>query len=532
MTTSPFDILFLDDHLVAIAKPPGINTHAPSSDAPPGVVEQLSAALGGQKLGVHQRLDAVTSGVLVFSRSRPGAKGLARQFEQHTLRKHYLALTLGTPHKHQRWQHTLRKRGPRHIATRQRAGDSARNNAETRVEVLHTWGPWTQWRLQPITGRTHQLRAQLAAEQCPVLGDHLYGGGQGPGRALLHAHRLELKHPVTDEPLTLEAPAPTLLSTRSLTDIIRAILSHTPVPSHDEQDDALRLFFGADLGIPGIAFERFGRWGALHRFSDLWEGDALTTLAAELAAWASIEGVLLVDHRPDNPRRAEAPPRLWGDVPKGRFTVKEHGVAYGVDLYEKLGCGLYLDQRSNRAWVKATARGGEVLNLFAYTCAFSVAAAMGGATRTTSVDISRRTLQWGRENFSANGLDPQAHRFFDDECFEALARAARRGERYQLVICDPPSFARHKKRRRKRFSIQQDLPALVEACARVTASPGHLLICSNHRQTPWSSFEDQVRAGLHAARRDVRAWIPCRPEEAWGPWAIGSDLKSLRIEVE
>ena len=99
--------------------------------------------------------------------------------------------------------------------------------------------------------------------------------------------------------------------------------------------------------------------------------------------------------------------------------------------------GLFLDQRDNRRRIRAQARGKDVLNLFAYTCGFSVAAAAGGAASTVSVDLSPKALEWGRANFALSHLDPSDHQFIKSDAFDYLRRAARQGKRFDIIILDP-----------------------------------------------------------------------------------------------
>ena len=527
--TSPFEILHLDDDVLAINKPSGLPTHSPNGGQTLGVVELLQRARG-ESLGVHQRLDAGTSGVLVFSRTPRGAQALAKQFEGRSLRKRYLALCLGVPERRRGvLRHLLKRRGGLRIATGVEEGRSGPNVAESRYEVLDALGAWARVSLEPLTGRTHQLRAQLAALGHPVLGDVDYGGGVGSGRVLLHAHQLELRLPSCGA-ITLTAPPPPLLAgAPSLNAILDAILTaHVPTPSTPELDTALRLLDGSLAGVPGVLFERFGAFGALHLLDERWEAAEALQLAQRLRDWSSLSGVQLKSHIAHGAKGPEKQTRpLVGAPPQQRYIAWEHGVRYLVDLSERYGSGLYLDQRANRRWVMEHASGAEVLNLFSYTCGFSVAAAVAGAARVTSVDLSRRVLKWGRENFEANGLDASKHRFFDDEAFAVLSRAARRGERYDVVICDPPSFARSGK---KRFVLHRDLAKLVEGCARVCGPGARLVLCLNHRATSAGVFEGRVREGIEAAGRRVEEMEVIAP--SWSPVEAGTTLKSARVRLD
>src|SRR5262249_9128701 len=134
---------------------------------------------------------------------------------------------------------------------------------------------------------------------------------------------------------------------------------------------------------------------------------------------------------------------LAGPEPPDRILVRERGMAMEVDLAHGQKTGAFLDQRENRAMVRrfSRARPQKVLNLFSYTGGFSIAAGLGGAARVTSVDLAAAAHATAQRSFRANGLDPGAHAFVSADVFAFLGEARARGERFDLVISDPPSFA-------------------------------------------------------------------------------------------
>ncbi|MGH7270523.1 MAG: class I SAM-dependent rRNA methyltransferase, partial [Polyangiaceae bacterium] len=170
-------------------------------------------------------------------------------------------------------------------------------------------------------------------------------------------------------------------------------------------------------------------------------------------------------------------------------------------LGDGLSTGLFLDQRANRARVRDLARGRSVLNLFAYTCGFSVVAALGGATRTVSVDASAAALERGRANMDRAGAAAGGdHTFVAMDAFAWLARAARRGDRYGLVIVDPPSYSTTK---RGRFVAESDYVDLAAAALGVVLPWGKLLACTNHRGISPARFRRIVFDAARSAKRDV-----------------------------
>jgi 23S rRNA (cytosine1962-C5)-methyltransferase len=179
---------------------------------------------------------------------------------------------------------------------------------------------------------------------------------------------------------------------------------------------------------------------------------------------------------------------------------------------------VFLDQRENRKWVaegvvRRAARGRPpaVLNTFAYTCAFSVAAARAGAT-TASVDVSGRYLDWGKRNFELNGLDPKAHRFARMDTFEFLGYAERKGLRYDLVILDPPSFASgNKKKGIKPWSSTADYARLIHGAAGLLTPGGAIFASTNTAELCRPGrLEREVVKGLGREPR----WVTLPPPAA------------------
>jgi RluA family pseudouridine synthase len=230
----PGDILFQDDVLVAVDKPPGLPTHATADRSRPslvGHVERYLRALGrGSYVGVHQRLDRDTSGVVLFATDERANAGLARQFEERRVEKTYLALVARpaiVPARPVVVRRPVagRRRPDAATAGHVRAAtarDVVSSPAETEILVREVLADALLVEARPRTGRRHQVRVHLAQEGMPILGDAVYGdfGGHAP-RLMLHACRLALAHPLTGERLVVESPLPGDFA--SLLDDLRAI---------------------------------------------------------------------------------------------------------------------------------------------------------------------------------------------------------------------------------------------------------------------------------------------------------------------
>jgi RluA family pseudouridine synthase len=208
-------MLFDDDHLIAVDKPPDLPTHATADPNRPDLVTIVARTVGVNvaDLGVHQRLDAGTSGVVIFARTPEANQGLARQFEARTVEKVYLAVVDARRRPElapgDGWveQAALAADGSGRRA-RVVAVSTGGQLAETAFRVRARDGERLLVEARPRTGRKHQIRAHLAAARLRIVGDDRYGWSGPKTRMMLHAWRLSLAHPVTGEPLEIEAPLP------------------------------------------------------------------------------------------------------------------------------------------------------------------------------------------------------------------------------------------------------------------------------------------------------------------------------------
>ena len=155
--------------------------------------------------------------------------------------------------------------------------------------------------------------------------------------------------------------------------------------------------------------------------------------------------------------------------------ARENSMRFEVDFSGGYSCGLFLDQRANRARLRAM-QPRRVLNCFAYTCSFSVAGALAGA-QTLSVDIAQASLERGRRNFQHNGLSLDGQRFIADDVQDVLPRLARRGDRFDVIILDPPTFSRG--RGGRIFRVEKDMPSLLEKAVACAGEGAWILLSTN-----------------------------------------------------
>lgn len=185
---------------------------------------------------------------------------------------------------------------------------------------------------------------------------------------------------------------------------------------------------------------------------------------------------------------------LYGQEAPETFIVLENGVSYSVFLNDGLMTGIFLDQHEVRGrLVDGLAAGQSLLNLFSYTAAFSVAAAMGGASQTTSVDLAKRSRDLSRAHFDANGLDMANHGLVVMDVFDYFDYARKKGLSYDVIILDPPSFARNKKRT---FSVAKDYHKLVSASLDLLKPGGTIIASTNASNLSLAAFKKQLAKGM------------------------------------
>ena len=161
------------------------------------------------------------------------------------------------------------------------------------------------------------------------------------------------------------------------------------------------------------------------------------------------------------------------------FAVTEYGHTFLVNLTDYLDTGLFLDHRETRRMVGERAGGKRVLNLFAYTCSFGVYAAARGASRVDNLDLSNTYLDWGRRNFAANDLDPQAHGFTKTDALQWLSGPVQ--EHYDLIVLDPPTFS-NSKMMADVLDTQRDHVRLINDSLRRLLPEGELYFSTNYRK--------------------------------------------------
>jgi len=268
-----------------------------------------------------------------------------------------------------------------------------------------------------------------------------------------------------------------------------------------ERTEALRIFYGpGEATLPELkplAIELFQK----HAWITQWDAVSSDTLNAvvEFLQFQKVESIVLMD-RSQIATDAEVK-TLWGDPPTGRFSVREFDTPYLVQMRETKHPGLFLDHAPLREWLLRTQKNKTVLNLFAYTGSLSIAAAVGRAQRVTTLDLSKATIEWAEESWKNAGLSTDRGNFIYGDALEWLPRLLKKGEHYDTITCDPPSFSRSKN---GTFSTQKDSKRLHELIFPLLNQGGILVSSINSENYPEANFLKDIHAAAETTRSSIR----------------------------
>jgi len=347
--------------------------------------------------------------------------------------------------------------------------------------------PWVYH--DEVVGRTAPIAPGQVVSIRSRSGEHLGVGVWDEGKVEVRRFRLD------DGPI----------DTDLLRERVRSARVRRAVPA---DTTAWRWVHGENDDMPGIRVDVWGDHLSLTLDSPSLRG-LVKPLIEVLRDEMELRTIWLNWRQQDEDDEEESPaaarsgePRcVWGEDVREDVLVKEAGVTVAVRPWEGHDAGLYCDMRDVRAWLRPHWRGRQVLNTFAYTGMFSLSAALGGALSVTSVDLSDKYLDRAKQNFQLNGLKSDDYAFEARDTFKALDFFRRRGDRFDFIIADPPSFSHGPA---GMWSSKKDLPRLVAACIRVLEPGGWLLIASNQGKVSPKEFQKQVQAGAQKLGRPLR----------------------------
>lgn len=264
----------------------------------------------------------------------------------------------------------------------------------------------------------------------------------------------------------------------------------------DDQDTtAFRIFNGEGDGVGGLTIDYFAGYYLVTWYSEgiYYFKDAITQALLNVA---DVKGMYEKKRFDVKGTYIDDDDFVTGDRASFPLIVKENGINFAIYLNDGAMVGVFLDQRNVRRVIRDKyAKGKTVLNTFSYTGAFSVAAVLGGASKTTSVDLANRSKSKTIEQMSINGIDYEAHDIIVEDVFNYFKYAVRKQLSFDMVILDPPSFARSKKHT---FSAGKDYPALLEQAIQITAKNGIIVASSNCSTFNMTKFKDFIDKAFKA----------------------------------
>ena len=296
----------------------------------------------------------------------------------------------------------------------------------------------------------------------------------------------------------------------------------------DETTTAFRLFNQEGDGFGGFTVDLYGEFIVFSCYNSFVFQIKETILAAFQEAFPEVRGGYeKIRFKGLDYESAH----VYGEEAPQEFLILENGVSYQVFLNDGLMTGIFLDQHEVRgSLVEGLAAGKSLLNMFSYTAAFSVAAAMGGAVETTSVDLAKRSRELSEAHFVANGLALDAHRFVVMDVFDYYKYAKRHDLNYDVIVLDPPSFARNKKRT---FSVAKDYHRLVSEALEILHPGGTLILSTNAANVTKEKFKKQIEKGFQGRKHRYLAEYGLPGDFRWKKKEESSNyLKVFTIRVD
>ncbi len=470
-------ILYQDQKWLVVNKPSGISTHR-AHEGDLGLVEWLDLHHDLQ-VQVCSRLDKGTSGLLIFALSSDAVAEAQVIHEEERAKKRY---------------YFIAKKSSKNswVCTDPLDGKPCK----THFRRIKDGTVYSQYEAVILRGRTHQIRRHAAAAGIPLLGDPEYNGAEF-ARLCLHCESLQW--PEIEQ--TLHSPLPQWFESildGQLAEAAWLALVEKRYPFLSTVTDCCRLLHRGEYSND-LSVDKYGDWLCVTGFNESLPAQQLLKEQQDILdslcrICGCRGGVVKTNVRDPHKNRLFADSTAWGEkVPKS-FLVREHTLHFGVRLNDRQHVGLVLDQRDSRRRIAKIARGKRVINLFAFTCSFSIHALAAHAEVVFSVDLAAGCLKQGRENVAINQLaDAGNAKFIQEDSRKWLARQLRKKQNqpddfasFDLVICDPPVFASSGKG--KSFHVEKEWPGLARDIFEILAENGTALFANNHQDGSGSFY--------------------------------------------
>lgn len=477
------EFLYHDKNWLVLNKPSGISTHR-AHEGDLGLVEWLQLH-HDLEVFICSRLDKGTSGVQVFALHAQAVADAQSFHEDERAQKSYFFI--GARSTQSSWTCNLPLDG---------------KPCQTRFVKIQEGKVHALYRADIHRGRTHQIRRHGAASGIPLLGDQRYGG---ENFCRLSLHCGAVSWPGVEQELEVDLPLWFRPCLDGVTPEVTALaLADKRYPFLSSVSDCCRLIHRGEYPGEDMAVDKYGDWLCVSGFDESLPAEQLLQrlegLLSVLSAACGIRGgVVKTNLRDPHKRTLFADIAGFGEVVPESFLVQEHGLHFGVRLNDRQHVGLFLDQRDSRRRIAGIARGKRVVNLFAFTCSFSVYALAAGAEVVFSVDLAAGCLKRGQENVAINQLAAVGNaKFIKEDVRKWLARQLRKKEKdpagyvpFDVVICDPPVFASGG--RGKNFHVEKEWFELARQVHTILAPQGVALFSNNHQAGTESYYYDILR---------------------------------------
>lgn len=495
---------------IVFNKPVGLNSHA-VDQGKEGLVEFLCEKLN-QKYHLVSRLDQGTSGLILLAKDSAVQK-LNELWNTDKTRKTYLLLT-----DKKLDLDSFSKKHPTAILIKENSNDkihfhiktdiqkkgkdfqslfSNQTNAETEFIFEKQIGSFFLWQAILHTGKTHQIRLHCQNLNIPLLGDELYQGSPFY-RLCLHSWKLQILEQEfqSELPLWAQSENLTFLKRPSLEQKVLESLQQRKQMYDLESDDCFRWLHQE---VTGLKLDQYGK--VLYMYD--YNGYTKDSLSLPQLISADLKLPLFVrqmQDRGDDPNQnylfiydpidhklvPAHEPSIW--------QAKENNTSFELRTHQGLSPGLFLDQRENRKWVLENTKDKKVLNLFSYTSGFSVLSALGKAKEIDTVDVSQNFIEWSKRNFEINqAINPESYRFWVQDCLFFMKMSVKKEKKWDLIICDPPTFGRSKN---GVFQIEKNFDELLQNIFTCTEKQGRILFSLNFEKWSQQDLLNKVEKAL------------------------------------